>query len=68
MTTEKIYSNQQLEEEDTCPEFVSHSYQINDYQWLSNSVIEIQYVCEGEGCHKIKYLYHYMERDDFIGL
>lgn len=53
--------------EDTCPKTnYEHQYQINDYQWLSNTIIEILYVYEE--CHIIKYLYHYMEGSDLIGL
>lgn len=65
MTSNILNDSKQLE--DICHKTNSeHGYELNDYQWLSNSVIEIQYVCLE--CNKVRYLYHYMEGSDFIGL
>ena len=68
MTSEILENyNTKLEEQDTCPKTKGeHGFELEDFQWLSNTVCEIKYVCLE--CHKIRYMYHYLQGSDFIGL
>ena len=59
------YNNKQLE--DICPKTNGeHGYELNNFQWLSNHVCEIEYVCLE--CNKIRYMYHYLIEEDFYDL
>lgn len=69
MTTSEILENynKKLEQEDICPKINGeHGFELEDFQWLSNTVCEIKYVCLE--CNCVRYMYHYLQGSDFIGL
>ena len=66
--TSEILDNQQLEEQEICyrnNKSKEHDYFAINYQYLSKSVIETEYICLE--CGKLHYVYNYLE-DSEIGI